>query len=59
MLKKACITAPMLAFTDFEKPFILETDVSKEGLGAVISQKQVDGHYHPVAYGSLVLTTHE
>ena len=38
---------------------MLETDASKEGLGAVLSQKQADGHYHPVAYGSRELTVHE
>ena len=47
-----CLTAPVLAFTDFKKPFLLETDASIEGLGAVLSQKQVDGCYHPVAYAS-------
>ena len=31
----------------------------KEGLGAVLSQKQEDGWFHPVAYGSQVLTMHE
>ena len=25
----------------------------------VFSQKQADGHYHPVAYGSQALTVHE
>ena len=34
-------------------------DASKEGLGAVLSQKQADGHYHLVAYGSQALTVHE
>ena len=43
---------PILAFTDYTKPFLLETDASKDGLGAVLSQKQADGWYHPVAYGS-------
>ena len=51
--------SPVLAFTDYTKDFLLETDTSKEGLGAVLSQKQEDGWFHPVAYGSWVLTTHE
>ena len=51
-LKMKCLTAPVLAFTDFKKPFLLETDTSIEGLGAVLSQKQDDDRYHPVAYTS-------
>ena len=51
-LKMKCLTAPVLAFVDFKKPFLLETDASIEGLGAVLSQKQDDGQYHPVAYAS-------
>ena len=51
-LKIKCMTAPVLAFANFEKPFRLETDASRDGLGAVLSQKQSDGKYHPVAYAS-------
>ena len=47
-----CLMVPVLAFTDFKKPFLLETDALIEGLGAVLSQKQDDGRYHPVAYAS-------
>ena len=52
ILKMKCMTAPVLAFTDFEKPFLLETDASSLGLGAVLSQKQDNGKFHPVAYAS-------
>ena len=58
-LKQACMNSPVLAFADYTKDFLLETDASKEGLGAVLSQKQEDGWFHLVAYGSRVLTTHE
>ena len=58
-LKQACMNSPVLAFADYMKDFLLKTDASKEGLGAVLSQKQVDGWFHPVAYGSWALTAHE
>ena len=51
-LKMCCMTTPVLAFADFEKKFQLETDASSEGLGAVLSQKQEDGKWHPIAFGS-------
>ena len=44
--------APVLVFPNFDKPFLLEMDASKEGLGAVLSQKQNDGRYHPVTFRS-------
>ena len=55
-LKQACMNSLALAFTDYTKDFLLETDASKEGLGAVLSQKQEDGQFHPVVYGSQALT---
>ena len=58
-LKQVCMTAHILAFADYTKEFLLETDAFKEALGAVLSQKQADGWYHPVAYGSRALTAHE
>ena len=51
-LKIKCLTVPVLVFMDFKKPFLLETDASIEGLGVVLSQKQDDGWYHPIAYAS-------
>ena len=58
-LKAACLQAPILAFSDFNKPFLLETDASRRGLGAVLSQKQADGRYHPIAYASHVMNETE
>ena len=52
LLKTKCVTTPVLAFADFEKPFLLETDTSSCGLGEVLSQKQDDDKYHPVTYAS-------
>ena len=52
VLKKAIMTAPVLIYPDPNKEYLLETDGSKLGLGEVLSQKQSDGRYHPVAFGS-------
>ena len=52
VLKGKVQSAPILVFPDFDKPFLLETDASREGLGVVLSQKQCDGCYHPVTFGS-------
>ena len=58
-LLKKILSVPVLVFPDFDKPFLLETDASKEGIGAVLSQKQDDGCYHPIAFGSRTLTPSE
>ena len=58
-LKQVCMPAPILVFTDYTKPFLLETNASKDGLGAVLSQMQADRQYHPIAYGSRSLTPHK
>ena len=59
ILKGKVQSTPALVFPDFDKPFLLETDASKEGLGAVLSQKQSDEWYHPIAFGSHSLTPSE
>ena len=59
MLKKACLETPVLAFADFDKSFLLETNASKLGFRVVLSQKQPDGWYCPVAYASHSMTIHE
>ena len=54
-LKAACLQATILDFLDFNKPFLLERDASGRSLGAVLSQKQEDGRYHPIAYASHIM----
>ena len=60
-LKELLITSPVLAYPQFGpgKEFVLETDASLEGLVAVLSQWQTDGHLHPIAYASRCLQPHE
>ena len=57
-LKQACMNSPVLSFANYTKDFLLKMDASKEGFGAILSQKQEDGWFHLVAYGSWALTTH-
>ena len=57
VLKGKVQSAPVLVFPDFVKPFLLETDAFKEGLGVVLSQKQSDAWYHPIDFGSCSLTS--
>ena len=59
VLKKKIQMAPVLIFPDFNKSFLLKTDASKEGLGVVLSRKQDDGCYHPIAFGSRCLMPFE
>ena len=58
VLKQACMTAPILVFTDYTKLFLLQTDASKDRLEVLLLQKQADGQYHPIAYGSRAMMPH-
>lgn len=49
-LKQALLSAPVLALPDLNKPFVVKTDASDKGMGAVLQQ---DGH--AVAYVSKAL----
>ncbi len=51
-LQEKLMTYPVLAHPDFTKHFIIETDASLTGLGAVLSQEQDDLCVHPIAYAS-------
>ena len=59
ILKRKVQSMPVLVFPDFHKPFLLKTDASMEGLGAMLFQKQGDGCYHPVTFSSCSLTPSE
>ena len=54
-LKNALCNPPILIFPDLQKEMVLYTDASKLALGGVIGQ-EIEGHFHPIAYGSKVLS---
>lgn len=37
LLKQAMTTTPTLAMTNFQQPFTIESDASREGIGAVLA----------------------
>ena len=47
--------SPVLCYPDFSKPFVVRTDASKQGLGAVLCQEQESGDVRVVSYGSHTL----
>ena len=57
-LKHLLTTAPILGYPDPKLPFVLDTDASDVGIGAVLSQV-CDGKERVIAYGSRTLTKAE
>lgn len=57
-LKNKLKSAPVLVPPNFEEPFTLQTDTSKEGLGAVLTQ-EINGQEHVIAYASRSLNKSE
>ena len=49
------VSAPILTYPNIEQDFILDTDTSGVGIGAILSQKQ-DGQEKVIAYFSKVLS---
>ncbi|KAI2662301.1 Retrovirus-related Pol polyprotein from transposon 17.6 [Labeo rohita] len=57
-IKAALTSSPVLRAPDFSCPFLLQTDASDTGLGAVLSQVQ-GGEEHPIIYISRKLSPAE
>ncbi|CAM4717004.1 unnamed protein product [Lepidochelys kempii] len=58
-LKEALVSGPVLANPDFDKPFVVFTDASDTGLGAVLMQEDEKGERHPIVYLSKKLLPRE
>ena len=59
VLKRKLVTSPVLAYPNFKRDFVLETDASIHGIGAVLGQHQDDGNVHPISYASRALSVAE
>lgn len=51
-LKHSLCSKPVLAYPDFDLPFVVYTDASNYGLGAILAQQHPDGTMRVVAYAS-------
>jgi RNase H-like domain found in reverse transcriptase len=49
-LKERFLQKPMLMMLDHSKPFQIESDASKYTSGAVLTQTDINGDGHPVAF---------
>nr|XP_034338992.1 uncharacterized protein LOC117693065 [Crassostrea gigas] len=58
LLKHKPTTSPALGHPDLSKEFILDTDASRDAIGAILSQEQ-DGHEKVIAYASRTLSKSE
>ena len=58
-LKSLLCSSPILYSPDLGKEFVLQTDASDRGVGAVLSQRMSDGEEHPIAYYSRKLLPRE
>ena len=58
-LKRRLCSNPVLLSPNFKREFILQTDASNRGIGAVLSQLDDAGHERPVAYFSRKLLAKE
>ena len=58
-LRRRLVTTPVLAYPDYTRPFILDTDASDTGIGAVLSQLGPEGEETVLAYASRSLSKPE
>ena len=58
-LKNHVASAPVLHLPDMTKPFVLVTDASDVGTGAMLAQKQAGGQLAPVAFSNHSLSRAE
>ncbi len=52
-------SAPVLAYLDYEKPFVVCTNASSTAMGAVLTQADENGRDHPLHYASRALSAAE
>ncbi|CAM4542862.1 unnamed protein product [Lepidochelys kempii] len=50
---------PVLRAPDFDKPFLVTTDASERGMGAVLMQEGPNQEFHPVMFLSKKLSERE
>ena len=59
MLKELLASEPVIAKPNWDLPFTLTTDWSKQAVGAVLSQQDTFGKSRPVSFASRALTPYE
>jgi len=53
------ISAPILAYPDFDRTFLLQTDASDVGIGVILAQYDGKGQQRVIVYASYTLSPRE
>ena len=59
LLREALSSTPILAYPDYTKPFVLDTDASNTGIGGVLSKRDAMGEEKVIVYASRALSKPE